>query len=329
MYTKFYELREEPFRLTPDPRFLHLADPHRTALKLLLQGVIQRKGFLVVAGPVGTGKTTLLHAALQILTEKSAGRGRLVSAFLVNPTLSKDELLEAILDEYELTCTATSKPRRLAAFHQMLFETQQQGGTAVLFVDEAHLMSPELLEEIRLLGNTDTYQEKLIQIVLCGQPELFTLLHRPELRALQQRIASTCQLRPLSLPETRTYIAERLHAAGLRGPAPFVSAAVENIHILSGGVPRLINLLCDSCLTLGFESQKKQIDPAIVDQAAEDTGLAMSSITPESLEQSVTASPSNGTNGKLAVPGPDVPLTKSTFDILIAALKQGRASARE
>jgi general secretion pathway protein A len=270
MYTSFYELKEEPFRLTPDPRFLHLADPHRTALKLLLQGVLQRKGFMVVTGPVGTGKTTLLHTALQILTEKAGSGNRLVSAFLVNPTLSPSELLEAMLDEFEISCASTSKPRRLAAFHQMLYQTQQQGGTSLLLIDEAHLMNVELLEEIRLLGNTDTYQEKLIQIVLCGQPELFRVLHRPELRALQQRIASTCQLRPLSLAETRAYIAERLHAAGLKGPVPFTTPAIESIQNLSGGVPRLINLLCDSCLSIGFEIEKKQIDQTIVKQAAED-----------------------------------------------------------
>jgi general secretion pathway protein A len=270
MYTAYYQLKEEPFRLTPDPRFLHLADPHRTALKTLLQGVLQRKGFIVVAGPVGTGKTTLLHTALQILTEKSEGRGRLVSAFLVNPTLTPSELLEAVLDEYEIPTNATSKPRRLAALHQMLFQTQQQGGTAVLLIDEAHLMSVELLEEIRLLGNTDTYQEKLLQIVLCGQPELFAVLQRPELQALQQRIANTCLLRPLTLPEARAYVAERLHAAGLRGASPFTGTAVEKIHSLSGGVPRLINLLSDGCLTLGFEKKQKLIDHTIVDKAAED-----------------------------------------------------------
>src|SRR5580693_6874750 len=270
LYTAFYQLKEEPFRLTPDPRFLHLADPHRTALKVLLQGVLQRKGFTVVAGPVGTGKTTLLHTALQILTEKSEGRGRLVSAFLVNPTLSPAELLEAVLDEYEISCTATSKPRRLAALHQMLFQTQQQGGTAILLIDEAHLMSVELLEEIRLLGNTDTYQEKLLQIVLCGQPELFAVLQRPELQALQQRIASTCLLRPLSLPEVRAYMAERLHAAGLRGSSPFTGTAVEVIHRLTGGVPRLINLLSDACLLVGFELKRKQIDQFLVEQASED-----------------------------------------------------------
>ena len=385
MYTAFYQLKEEPFRLTPDPRFLHLADPHRTALKVLLQGVLQRKGFTVVAGPVGTGKTTLLHTALQILTEKSEGRGRLVSAFLVNPTLSPAELLEAVLDEYEINCTATSKPRRLAALHQMLFQTQQQGGTAVLLIDEAHLMTVELLEEIRLLGNTDTYQEKLLQIVLCGQPELFAVLQRPELQALQQRIASTCLLRPLSLPETRAYVAERLHAAGLRGSSPFTGTAVEGIHKLTNGVPRLINLLSDACLMTGFELKRKQIDQLIVDQAAEDVlGLLKAPVmspaprvadaayrkdteapveekvaapaaavswttVPAQAQTTDTESPvglsSAATSTQLASatavavaepeerpatkPAREGNRTKSTFDVLIAALKQNRAVARD
>jgi general secretion pathway protein A len=385
LYTAFYQLKEEPFRLTPDPRFLHLADPHRTALKVLLQGVLQRKGFTIVAGPVGTGKTTLLHTALQILTEKSEGRGRLVSAFLVNPTLAPSELLEAVLDEYEITCTATSKPRRLAALHQMLFQTQQQGGTAILLIDEAHLMSVELLEEIRLLGNTDTYQEKLLQIVLCGQPELFAVLQRPELQALQQRIASTCLLRPLSLPETRAYMAERLHAAGLRGSSPFTGTAVEVIHRLTTGVPRLINLLSDACLVVGFELKRKQIDQFLVEQASEDVlGLMRGPFAPggaagangkkhvgASVEE--TAVPENDAPAG-SWPDDDPPLgaraaaasdataalgvasglssqatatlvaderratkpsprdgnrTRSTFDSLIDALKQGRTVARE
>jgi general secretion pathway protein A len=388
LYTAFYQLKEEPFRLTPDPRFLHLADPHRTALKVLLQGVLQRKGFTVVAGPVGTGKTTLLHTALQILTEKSEGRGRLVSAFLVNPTLAPSELLEAVLDEYEITCTATSKPRRLAALHQMLFQTQQQGGTAILLIDEAHLMSVELLEEIRLLGNTDTYQEKLLQIVLCGQPELFAVLQRPELQALQQRIASTCLLRPLSLPETRAYMAERLHAAGLRGSSPFTGTAVEVIHRLTTGVPRLINLLSDACLLVGFELKRKQIDQFLVEQASEDVlGLSKGPFAPggaagangkpngkkdagSSVEEKavpedgatagswpdvpplgaravaasdvtatlgVTSGPSSSATATMVAderratkPSPrDGNWTRSTFDSLIDALKQGRTVARE
>jgi general secretion pathway protein A len=399
LYTAFYQLKEEPFRLTPDPRFLHLADPHRTALKVLLQGVLQRKGFTVVAGPVGTGKTTLLHTALQILTEKSEGRGRLVSAFLVNPTLTPAELLEAVLDEYEINCTATSKPRRLAALHQMLFQTQQQGGTAVLLIDEAHLMTIELLEEIRLLGNTDTYHEKLLQIVLCGQPELFAVLQRPELQALQQRIAGTCLLRPLSLPETRAYVAERLHAAGLRGSSPFTGTAVEMIHKMSNGVPRLINLLADACLMTGFELKRKQIDQLIVNQASEDVlglvtpgtaaraALVVESESKESakqpepqvqVEEPVAVAPATPAAARALSPSPStatvvldrepVPAgvaagsksetaaavavaepeerrpaknaprensrdagrnTKSTFDVLIAALKQNRAVARD
>ena len=273
MYTAFYNLKEQPFRLTPDPRFLHLAEPHRIALKVLLEGVLLRKGFLVMAGPVGTGKTTMLHAALHMLSERSVGTNRLATAFLVNPTLTRGEFLEAVLDEFEIVCDSPSKPRRLAALHQMLLETQQRGATAVLFVDEAHLLTPDLLEEIRLLSNADTYQEKLLQIVLCGQPELSALLDREELRALRQRIAASCQLRPLSLAETRAYVTERLYAAGLRGPGPFAGASLEAVHEFTGGVPRLINLLCDGCLSIGFASRRKQIEPDIVEEAAANLGL--------------------------------------------------------
>jgi hypothetical protein len=266
----------------------------------------------------------------------------------------------------------------------MLFQTQQQGGTAILLIDEAHLMSIELLEEIRLLGNTDTYQEKLLQIVLCGQPELFAVLQRPELQALQQRIASTCLLRPLSLPETRAYMAERLHAAGLRGSSPFTGTAVEVIHRLTNGVPRLINLLSDACLLCGFELKRKQIDQFLVEQASEDVlGLLKGPFAS-------AGGAGSGSNGKKAEAQPkaqapteekpvppwpsDPPLqaraataaeapatfgissslssaatatvlaedrrgtkpsprdgnwTRSTFDVLIDALKQGRAVARE
>jgi hypothetical protein len=223
-------------------------------------------------------------------------------------------------------------------------------------------MSVELLEEIRLLGNTDTYQEKLLQIVLCGQPELLAVLQRPELQALQQRIANTCLLRPLTLPETRAYIAERLHAAGLNGNPPFTSAAVDTIHQLSGGVPRLINLLSDACLTLGFENKRKQIDPLLVEQAGEEVlsvfkpslvsteAPAAGSVAQPETKPAVTWSSApapaqtltttnTGTSAPVAeaesesqrmvaLPGTDGNWTKSTFDVLIAALKQNRASVR-
>src|SRR3954465_1446325 len=176
MYLDFYGLNEEPFRLTPDPKFLHLADPHREMLLALLKGVVNRKGFIVATGPIGTGKTTLLHTALHILANKFFANRKLVTTFLVNPTLTRDEFLEALLDEFEIRPNGTSKPRRLQALQDMFLETQRGGGTAVIIIDEAHLLTPELLEEIRLLGNADTYREKLVQVILSGQPELNTML---------------------------------------------------------------------------------------------------------------------------------------------------------
>src|SRR5690349_3924011 len=223
MYLSFYGFTDEPFRLTPDPRFLHLSEPHQAALTAVLEGIFYRKGLVMITGPIGTGKTTLVHAALQLLSNKKMP---IKSALLFNPTLSRDEFLEMMLEEFEVECTSQSKPKRLAALHQMLLDTQRQGGTSVLFIDEAHLLSSELLDEIRLLGNADTHQEKLLQIVLSGQPELVPMMNRRELSALQQRIASRAQLRPLTAAEARVYIAERLRAAGLEGPSPFSPQAL-------------------------------------------------------------------------------------------------------
>src|SRR5262249_35445470 len=174
-----------------------------------------RKGFVVVTGPIGTGKTTLLHAAMQVLSRMKSGNAQLASAFVLNPMLSREEFLETLIAEFEISCASVSKPARLSALHNMFLERQRQGGTSVLIIDEAHLLTMELLEEIRLLGNADTYREKLIQVILCGQPELIPLLQKPHLRALQQRITQYCSLRPLSVMETHSYIVERLQAAGL------------------------------------------------------------------------------------------------------------------
>jgi general secretion pathway protein A len=280
MYLAFYQLKEPPFRLTPDPRFLHLAEPHRVVLTSLVEGVLLRKGIIVATGPIGTGKTTLLHAALQLLSGPAIAKSLISSAFILNPVLTRDELLEAILEEFNITSTGPSKPRRLMALHQMLLETQYRGGTAVLIIDEAHLLTPELLEEVRLLNNTDTYHEKLLQVILCGQPELQPLLARPEMSALRQRIASRCVLRPLSPAETRAYIAERLHAAGLRAASPFMGQALDEIHAVTKGVPRLINLVCDGALSLGFSQQRKQIAPDLITEAAAVLELTEASIAP-------------------------------------------------
>jgi general secretion pathway protein A len=275
MYLSFYGFKDEPFRLTPDPRYLHLSEPHQVALTSVLEGIFYRKGLVMLTGPIGTGKTTLVHSALQIISDRKMP---IKSALLFNPVLSRDEFLEMMLDEFEVGCASTSKPRRLAALHQMLLDTQRSKGTAVLFVDEAHLLTPELLEEIRLLGNADTHEGKLLQIVLSGQPELLTIMQRKELSALQQRIAARANLRPLTLPETRVYVAERLHSAGLQAASPFSPDSLEPLHAFSGGVPRLINLIADSCLALGYRKQRIAIQPGVVVEAAAALGLGLPAI---------------------------------------------------
>jgi len=322
MYTAFYNLREEPFRLTSDPRFFHLAQPHAAALATLVEAVMRRKGFVLLTGPIGTGKTTVVHTALQILTERAAASHPISSAFILNPTLSREEFLEMLLTEFEIPCTSTSKPARLSALQRMLLETQRRGGTSLLLVDEAHLLSPELLEEIRLLSNADTYQEKLLQIVLCGQPELLGILRKPELRALRQRVASSCSLRPLSFPEVRAYISERLHSAGFRGATtPFPMPVLEEIFRLSEGVPRLINLLADACLTFGCKAHRPVIDLVIVEEAASELGMKETFVEPVVEERSVVTGQ--------ATRGNEDAVIGSALDLLVQAMKRRRALVPE
>lgn len=318
MYTAFYKLREEPFQLTSDPRFFHLAEPHSIAATTVVQSVMQRKGFVVMTGAVGTGKTTVLHAALRLLTQESLGCP-VATAFVVNPVMNRDEFLETIVAEFETSSTGLTKPTRLAALHRMFLDMHAKGGTSVLLLDEAHLLSTELLEEIRLLSNADTYQEKLLQIVLCGQPELLRKLQKPELRALRQRISSSCTLRPLSLPEVRAYVAKRLYTAGLDDSLyPFPTSALEKIFQHSGGVPRLINLICDSCLRAGYKLKQPVISVDIVEEAASELTLKQPA---GALDDSSAAMIGTDTVNELA--------TQSVVDLLITAMKQRRASATE
>jgi general secretion pathway protein A len=287
VYLDFYNLKREPFSLTPDPKFLHLADPHRNALVSLIQGVLRRRGFMVATGAVGTGKTTVLNALLYLLSNlHKNGERKLVSAFLVNPILSKEEFLETLLDEFELRVAQTTKPRRLLALHELFLEAQAKGGTAVLIIDEAHLLTVELLEEIRLLTNMDTHREKLVQVILCGQPELATVLLQPQLRALRQRIALLAQLRPLTQTETGKYIEQRLRLAALEGPSPFSLPALDEVHRRTQGVPRLINLLCDSSLSIAAQMQQKEVGAEIVRAAASGLTLAPPSLPGNGSESS-------------------------------------------
>ncbi|HET9365664.1 MAG TPA: AAA family ATPase [Candidatus Angelobacter sp.] len=273
MYSSFYGLKQEPFRLTPDPKFLHLAEPHRNTLRAMVEGVAGRKGLQVSIGPIGTGKTTLLYCLQHILLHEATRERPVRSAFVVNPTLTADELFEAIFDELEIHASAPTKPARLRALHELLLTSYKSNGTVVMIIDEAHLMPPALIEEVRLLMNLDNYPVNVLQIILCGQPELLPLLAKPELTAFRQRVSVMTKLRELTLPESRAYIAERLHVAGLKEESPFTTAALEEIYRLSGGVPRLINSICDHTLAIGYRRQATKLGADFVMEAAEEMEL--------------------------------------------------------
>jgi general secretion pathway protein A len=280
MYSNFYGLKQDPFRLTPDPRFLHLAEPHRNTLRAMVEGVVGRKGLQIAIGPIGTGKTTLLYCLQHILSHEATREHPLRSAFVVNPTLTADELFEALFDELEIHASAPTKPARLRALHELLMASHKKNSPVVVIIDEAHLMPAELIEEVRLLMNLDNYPVNVLQIILCGQPELLPLLMKPELAALKQRISVVTKLRALTLTETRAYIAERLHVAGLRGESPFTTPALEEIFRLANGVPRLINSVCDHTLGTGFRHQQKKLDADSVIEAAGEMGLGQLSSEP-------------------------------------------------
>jgi len=259
MYLHFYKIKDEPFRLTPDPRFLQKT--HYLALKVLLEGVAQRKGLMLLTGPIGVGKTTVVNALLTILAK--AGASRFPTGLIVNPRVSKEELLEMLLAEFQVACPSPSRAQRLLAFHALLLNAQRNRGTVTVVIDEAHLISPDVLEELRLLMNAESYRGKFLQVLLCGQPELDSLLQQPELDAVRQRIALSAALRNFTLSEIQTYISERLRAVGLTA-SPFSENAMDMIHSSTQGTPRLVNILCDACMTIAAEQRCGRIEEDIV-----------------------------------------------------------------
>jgi general secretion pathway protein A len=261
MYLSFYGLTEKPFNATPDPKFLYMSAGHREALAQLVYGTQERKGFIALTGKVGTGKTTLLHALCQRLNGQSA------VSFVVNSALPFDQFLEYVLEDLGIDKVAESRAQRLIALNNFLIEQQRAGQNTVLIVDEAQNLDPLTLEQIRLLSNFETPTSKLLQILLVGQPELKSRLNLPELRQLKQRIALRCQIPALTREETRSYIRTRLRIAGARDLGLFVDSAVDRISAYSGGIPRLINTVCDHCLLFGYADQKRRIDRHVVDQA--------------------------------------------------------------
>lgn len=261
MYLTFYGLLEKPFNATPDPKFLHLTPGHREALAQLLYGVQENKGFIVLTGEVGTGKTTLLHTLLQRLD------GNAHVAFVFNSMLSFDGIFEYMLEDFGIARPGDTQPQRLFALNSFLIERRRAGHTAILILDEAQNLDPATFEKIRLLSNFETPTEKLLQILLVGQPELEAKLQVPELRQLRQRIALRCRVPVLTREETREYIRTRLRVAGARDLGLFTDRAVDRVATYARGIPRLINILCDHSLLYGYADQKRKIDCDVVEQA--------------------------------------------------------------
>jgi general secretion pathway protein A len=261
MYLTFYGLQERPFNATPDPRFLYLTPGHREALAQLVYSVQENRGFLVLTGEVGTGKTTLLHAFLQRLNGKAA------VAYVFNSTLPFDALLEFVLEELGVPTPSSSPAQRLIALRRFVLDRRRAGQNTVLILDEAQNLDAATLEKIRILSNFETPTEKLLQILLVGQPELRAKLNRPELRQLQQRIELQHSLSPLSREQTRDYIQTRLRVAGARDLGLFSDRAQARIAKYSGGIPRRVNILCDHCLVIGYADQRQRIEADVVDQA--------------------------------------------------------------
>jgi general secretion pathway protein A len=273
MYRKFYRLTRNPFELSPDPFFFYPTPRHNEALATLSYGVLQQKGFVVVTGEVGTGKTLMLRCLLDAFRQK-----RVAFAFVYNPMLSAQDFLAHVLSDLGLP-PVHSKRESLLHLNNYLMARAQRGAITALVVDEAQLLSWELLEEIRLLTNLETSKHKLLQIVLVGQPELDRKLDSPELRQLKQRIGLRCQLEPLRLDELRGYIYRRLELAGANshGTILFPEKTIQAIHQCSRGIPRVANTLCENSLVASYGMQAPSVTPEIVEEVAEE--LRMNLIT--------------------------------------------------
>jgi general secretion pathway protein A len=272
MYEQFYGLKENPFSVTPNPQYLFLGKHHREALAQLLYGVREKKGFVVITGEVGTGKTTLIHYLLAQLD----GNDHTKTAFLFNPKLTVHDFIQYILKDLGVNGRGATKGDYLHALHHYLLGAYRRDERVVLIVDEAQALDPELLEEIRLLSNLETSRSKLIQIVLVGQPELNKTLSRPDFRQLKQRINMRYHLQPLSETETREYIEKRLRIAGAQ-ESVFTDGAIHEIYERSGGIPRLVNILCDNALLNGYALSLKLVDRKSVKEAAKDLSLGKKS----------------------------------------------------
>lgn len=264
MYEKFFQFTEPPFNLTPDPRFFFFSKKHEEAFDHIRYGIKERKGFIVVTGEVGTGKTTLSRLLLEKLDKK------IRTSMIFNPSLSTIELLQAINHDFGISGESASKKELVAKLNRFLLAALAEGGNALLLVDEGQNLSIECLEEIRMLSNLETEKEKLLQILLIGQPELREKLQLPGLRQLNQRIAIRYHIEPLALEEMKAYVAYRLKVAGGHERPLFTPKALDRLYDHSTGVPRLINILCDKALLAAYAQESRVVDDAAVVRAASE-----------------------------------------------------------
>jgi len=290
MYTDFYNLKEKPFNLTPSSRFLYLGEIHKEALASLVYGITERKGFMLLTGDVGAGKTTMAHALLDRLDEN------VECVHLSYPLLSPEEFIQYIaLSTLGKTTPYGSKGAFLVEFNQFLKELREREKTFLLIIDEAQGLSLDLLEEIRLLSNIETAEKKLINIILVGQPELKERLLHPRCKSLFQRISVNYHLRPLNQQSTGEYIRTRLRAAGAKDPHKiFPESVIKVIYRYSRGYPRTINNISDNVLLLGYVEEKKKITPEIVTEYCEDMRLSMA---PRPQDQEVQETQRTGGTG--------------------------------
>ncbi len=277
MYKQFFGLSKNPFEISPDPFFYHATPRHNEALANLHYGVGRRKGFIVITGEVGTGKTLLVRCLLAELRKNNIAFG-----YVFNPLLSTTEFFQYIMADLGLQYSGRSKTEMLLDLNRFLIQRHARGLITALVVDEAQALRPELLEEIRLLTNLETSQQKLLQIVLMGQPELEGVLDSPGLRQLKQRVSLRCQLLPLDEEQTRGYVLSRLERAGAKAEPPiFEPEALGKVFEYSRGIPRIINNLCENAMVNAFAREQRTVTPDMITEVAGDFRLTGSIATPE------------------------------------------------
>jgi putative secretion ATPase (PEP-CTERM system associated) len=305
MYERFYELRERPFALSPDPEYLYPSRGHREALDYLRYGIETHAGFVVITGEIGSGKTTLVQTLLRRLDDQTTvGR-------IVNTILEPRELLETIMLDFGLAVEGRSKPVLLRDLAQYLVDQRLAGRLVLLVIDEAQNLSLAALEEIRMLSNLETEKSKLLQILLVGQPDLRDKLASPELEQLRQRITVSYHLDPLDAAETAKYVNHRLRHASIGRPLQFPRDVTDIIHVRSRGVPRIINVISDAALVFGYAEERREIDLGLMNEVLEE--LETTGILPAAAE----AKPAGGGGGVIASIEPSGP--RASFDRVEAA----------